>query len=211
MNTTSEKKGLLTKEWAQSTLGIILVVLAVVGFLFWKSIANTISIEKSQISAPVISLSPQSGGTLDQVYVHEGDDVLPNTPLARVGTETISSGIHGIVVSVDRELGKNIAPGQAVVSLINPAELRVVGQIDENKGLADVRVGQPASFTVDAFGSTKYSGIVEKISPTSSQSGVAFSISDKREIKQFDVSVRYNVVDHPEFKNGMSARITIYK
>ena len=94
--------------------------------------------------------------------------------------------------------------------MIDPAELRVVGRLQEDKGLQDVHIGQRATFTADAFPGKTYEGIVDEISPTSNQSGVVFSISDKREIRQFDIKVRYDIVLHPEFKNGMSAKLRIY-
>ncbi|MCX6719191.1 MAG: hypothetical protein NTZ38_02335, partial [Candidatus Taylorbacteria bacterium] len=89
-------------------------------------------------------------------------------------------------------------------------QLRIVGKIDEDKGLSRIKAGDVATFTVDAFGSAEFTGIVDEISPISNQSAIVFSISDKREIKQFDIKVRYNISLHPEFKNGMSAKLRIY-
>jgi multidrug resistance efflux pump len=86
----------------------------------------------------------------------------------------------------------------------------VVGTIDENKGLSDIHVGQMASFTVDAFGSKQYSGVVDEISPTSNQTDVVFNISDQRETQQFNVKVRFYQQKYPELKNGMSAKLTIF-
>jgi hypothetical protein len=97
------------------------------------------------------------------------------------------------------------------VTIIDPNDLRVVGHLDEDKGLADVRVGQQATFTVDAYSSKKYIGTVDEISETSRTTGVMFSISDKRAVKQFDIKVRFNINDYPELKNGMSAKIWISK
>ena len=94
--------------------------------------------------------------------------------------------------------------------MIQPVDLRVAGTIDEDKGLDLIKVGQVASFTVDAFSGKKYTGVVDEISPNSKESGVAFSISDKREVKEFEVKVKYDVAAHPEFKNGMSAKMKIY-
>jgi len=68
-----------------------------------------------------------------------------------------------------------------------------------------------ASFTVDAFGSKKFFGIVDEISPISDQSGIVFNISDKREVKQFDIKVRFDIKAYPQLKEGMSAKIIIYK
>jgi multidrug resistance efflux pump len=106
--------------------------------------------------------------------------------------------------------GQVFSAGAPVVTMIDPGELRIMGKIDEDKGLSRIKVGDPVSFTVDAFGNTEFVGVVDEVSPTSNQSSVVFSISDKREIKQFDVKVRYDITLHPEFKNGMSAKMRVY-
>lgn len=95
--------------------------------------------------------------------------------------------------------------------MIQPEEERIAGTLKENEGLSEISVGDPVSFTVDAFSGKKYAGVVDSISPNSKQSGVAFSISDKREVKEFEIKVRYDVASHPEFKNGMSAKMKVYK
>jgi hypothetical protein len=66
-------------------------------------------------------------------------------------------------------------------------------------------------FKVDAFGDKKYYGVVDEISSTSHESDVVFSISDKREKKKFDIKVRFNLAEYPELKNGMSAKLWVYK
>jgi multidrug resistance efflux pump len=94
--------------------------------------------------------------------------------------------------------------------MINPDELRVIGRIEEDKGLKDIFVGQRAFFTVDAFGGEEFSGEVESVSPTPHEGDVVFNISDKREEKEFDIKIRYDD-SHPEFLDGMSAKVWIYK
>jgi hypothetical protein len=54
-------------------------------------------------------------------------------------------------------------------------------------------------------------GIVDEVSPTSRASDVVFNISDQRPTNQFDVKVRFDPSEYPELKNGMSARIWVYK
>ena len=118
----------------------------------------------------------------------------------------------GQIVSIDQNIGEfeNAITGQAMVAtMIDPTQLRVVGYLDENKGLADVAVGDPATFTVDAFGGKQYQGIVDEVSPTSRASDVVFNISDQRPTNQFDVYVRFDPAKYPELKNGMSARIWV--
>ncbi len=73
-----------------------------------------------------------------------------------------------------------------------------------------MKVGDPAAFTVDAFGSNRYQGIVDEVSPTSRASDVVFDISSQRPTNEFDVKVRFDPTKYPELKNGMSARIWVY-
>jgi multidrug resistance efflux pump len=83
--------------------------------------------------------------------------------------------------------------------------------VQEDKGLSQIKVGQSAIFTVDAFGSKEYSGIVDEISPTSNQGDIVFNISGTRQEQDFDVKVRFDTTQYPELKNGMSAKLWIYK
>ena len=210
MENNTVKESFFKKSWVQSLAGIILIVIVLLGLLYFKSISSYVAIDMSQISAPIITIGPESEGILSEMYVKPGDVVTLDEPLARVGGETLSAKIAGIVIDTQNTPGQVFMPGSPVVSMIDPNQLRVVGEIDENNGLSSIKIGDPATFTVDAFGGAQFTGIVDEISPTSNQSGVVFSISDKREVKQFDVKVRYDIKLHPEFKNGMSAKLRIY-
>ena len=161
--------------------------------------------------APQIDLAPTVAGVLQDVYVHEGDEVTANAAVALVGKQLVKAKVSGLIITVHNDIGKIFNPGEAVVSMIQPDELRVVGQIDEDKGLSNIRVGERAVFTVDAFGSKEYQGVVDEVSPTSRSSDVVFNISDQRQINQFNVKVRFDIGAYPELKNGMSARIWVYK
>lgn len=193
--------------------GSLLIILLVIGIalVYWQSASSTIKIDKSSISTSIIGLSPTTPGPLEEIYVNEGDMVSAYTPVARVGDELIKTKISGIIISVNKNVGTIFAAGSPAVTMIDPSQLRVIGTIEEDKGLEDIKVGQMATFTVDAFKSKKYVGIVDEISSTSHDSGVVFTISDKRETKLFDIKVRFNPDKYPELKNGMSAKITIYR
>lgn len=192
--------------------GLVLVIIAALsGFWYWRYSSGRISIDTAQVMAPLIALTPSAPGTLQEVFVHPGDTVPQNTVVARVDNELIKTTTSGLIVSAEQNIGKHFNPGEAVVTMIDPTSLRVVGQIAEDKGLADVRVGQPVFFTVDAFGSRQFYGTVDEISPTAHNSDIVFSISNNREEQNFDVKIRFNTDSYPELKNGMSARITILK
>jgi len=148
---------------------------------------------------------------LEEILVNVGDNVPANTVVARVGNELIKTKVAGVITSTQSDTGKLFNRSETVVSMFDPNELRVIGRIDEDKGLSDVRVGQEVEFTIDAYGSKKYAGIVDEISPVSREGDVVFNISDKREVKQFDVKVRFDINKYPELKNGMSAKMSIKK
>jgi len=172
---------------------------------------SRVYVEKSSLVAQSIDLSSPGGGVLEKMFVKVGDNVSANEPVAQIGNDIVKTEQSGIIISVKDDIGKNFAPYEAVATMINPEDLRVVAQVEEDKGLADIRVGQPAYFTVDAFGSKKYSGIVDEISPTARSGDVVFNISSARQQQEFNVKIRFNVSDYPELKNGMSAKAWIYK
>ena len=192
--------------------GAAILILAVAGSATYLIISGaTIAIDAASISAPLINLSPTTSGRLNAVYANEGDILPANTPVALVGTEVIKTKVAGLVAHVTDTIGAQVAPGQVVVEMIDPSQLRVVGKIDETKGLAQVQVGDPVSFTVDAFGGKTFTGVVDEISPISNQSDIVFNISSEREIQQFDIKARFDTSIYPQLKNGMSARMWIYK
>jgi len=209
-NIIIKRESIFKKPLTQSIIGIVVVCLFLGLFLFWQTDHGTISIENSEISAPMINLSSTTAGTLNALYVKEGDIISVNTPVALVGTDTVVSKQDGLITGIQNNIGEFFAPGQTVVSMIHPDDIRVIGAIDENKGLEKIKPGQEATFTVDTFGSKTYVGVVDSVSQTSDDTGVLFSISDERPTKQFDVKVRFNVANYPELKNGMSAKITVY-
>jgi multidrug resistance efflux pump len=210
-STEVKKESLLVrKPWVKSLIFAV-VIFGILGiFLYWQSNRGTIFIENSDLEAPIVNLSPQAPGTLNAVYVHVGDIIKPNTQVAEVGTGIIMSKEGGIVASIPEALGGYFNIGTTVASVIKISEMKVVGSLEENKGLKDIAVGTRATFTVDAFPGITYEGVVDEVSPTSIETGVVFSISDKRPIKKFNIKVRFNAGDYPELKNGMSAKITVH-
>ena len=194
------------------SIGVIVIVIAVcIAILVIQFTLSHVKIDKATVSGDVVSISAQTSGILNEVFVHVDDVVPANTVIARIDQTVIRTNVGGIVMSVQENLGTQFNPGQAIATIVDPHTMRVVGQLDENKGLNEVHVGQQATFTVDTFGSKTYQGIVDEVSPTSRDSGIVFNISDQRETKVFNVYVRFNVDAYPELKQGMSARISIVK
>ena len=192
------------------TGAVVLLIALSAGYAVWQNISSRVYIDKAELRAPQIELSSRNGGVLREVMVNEGDMVLAHTPVARVGDELIKTEKDGLVIITNKALGQLFAPGQAVVTMIESKELRVIGRIEEDKGLDKIMVGQRAVFTFDALGSREFVGAVDEISPASLEAGLSFSISDKRPTKEFLVKVLFDASRYPELKNGMSARLWIY-
>lgn len=203
--------GKINRKFIIILLLVLLLAGALGGGVYWVNAQKTIYTDQAEISAPVIALSPEVPGPLEQVMVNPGDKVKADTVVARVDDQLVKTKAAGIIVETQTELGKIFNPGQAVATMIIPEDLRVIGHIDENNGLSQIQIGQRVIFTVDTFGSKQYVGMVDEISQTSRQSDVVFNISGSRQIKQFDVKVRFNTDQYPELKNGMSAKVWIYK
>lgn len=201
---------LVQSVWFASAV-VVMVILGVAGGAYYLMNASSrIAIDKAEISAPLIPLSPQNAGELKDVLVHEGDEVQANTVVAQVGNELIKTQTAGRIVLVNNNIGKLFNRGESVVQMVQSDDLRVEARVAEDKGLKDIAVGQRAMFTVDTFGSKEYGGIVDEVSPAPLEAGIAFNISDKRATKEYLIKIRFDRTRYPELAYGMSARAWIY-
>ncbi|MGH7141786.1 MAG: efflux RND transporter periplasmic adaptor subunit [Minisyncoccia bacterium] len=204
------KNSMSRKTWIETGIAVSVIAVLAAGAIYWVISDTRVSVPDATVEAPVIDLNSSTGGEVQDLFVNEGDEVALNAPVAEVGTEIIKAESAGIIVSIPVTMGSQIAPGATVAQMIDPSTLRVVGEVDEDKGLSKIAIGDPVEFTVDAFGSKTYSGVVDEIAPTAVASGVVFNISDQRQTSPFDVKVRFNTSAYPELKNGMAARMWIY-
>ncbi len=187
-----------------------ILVLIVGGFIFYEKSRDRVGIENSLIQAPIITISPQNPGALVDLKVYEGEKVKKGDALAIVGTQSLNAYQDGIVVATMQSIGSIANIQTPVVQMINPANMRVAGTIDENKGLDKVKIGQAVSFTVDALPGQTFLGYVDEVSQTAKQTQLQFSVSSERPTQQFVVYAKFDAYKYPQIKNGMSAKMTIY-
>lgn len=192
-------------------IATVIFLVLVFGILYLANSNGKVYIEKSEIKAPVITLSPSIPGVLDKVLVKEGDFIPSDTIVAIVGGAPIKSQISGLVIFVQNTPGQLVSSQTPIVQMIDTQQLKVVGHIPEDKGLIDIHPGQDVIFTVDAFGSREFKGVVESVASAPDTADIVFSISDNREEKQFDINVKYDISSYPELKQGMSAKMWVYK
>lgn len=204
------KSLLRSKKNRQKFIGALVILLILAGGIVYLKKENRVFIDDSLIQAQVINISPSTPGILKEVDVTEGQTVNKGDQLAVVGTEVLRAQEGGLIVGTDKQIGSYLAPSMSAVEIVHPQDFRVVGTLDENKGLKDVRAGQVASFTVDAFPGQTFWGYVDEVSLTANQTNAAFSISSERPTQQFDVYVRFDTEKYSQLKNGMSAKLTVY-
>jgi len=191
-------------------LAVLLLLGLLGGSYYWYTISQRIYTDKAEIYAPLIALGPEQPGILREILVKNGEKISAFQTVARLeGGEFVVAKTDGIVVSMDDEIGKLFSPGMAIVTMVKPDDLRLIAHVAEDKGLSSIRVGQKVIFEVDAFDSKEFYGEVEEIAQSSDQSSVVFSISDKREEKNFSIKIKYT--GYPELLDGMSAKAWIYK
>jgi len=204
-------KKLTENLWVMASLFGVVVIGGVVGLTYWWITLGRIYTDQAVVEAPITNVSPSTSDILKEVYVNVGDMVAANTVVARVGNELLKTTAPSVITNTDTAIGTLVSPSVPIVQVVNPSDLRVVAHIDEDKGLSDIHLGDQVVFTLDAFGSERFQGVVDEISTTARQEDIVFNISDKRQTNQFDVKIRFDVNAYPQIKNGMSAKVWIYK
>jgi multidrug resistance efflux pump len=193
------------------TIGIIFVLLILLGsYVYFQRTTERVFIDNSLIQAPVLTISPSSAGKVQEIDVKEGQAVQTGDTLAVVGSETLRADTDGLIISASDLTGSVVNQQTQLIQMIRPVNLRVVGKIDENKGLKDIRVGQTVSFTVDALPRNTYWGYIDEISPSALAPAFSFSTSSERATQQFTVYAKFDSSLYPLIKNGMSAKMAVY-
>ena len=189
---------------------VVVVILLISAYVLYKELSGRVFIDDSLIQAPIITISPTTSGAVQEMDVTEGQTVQKGDTLAIVGSQILRAQTEGLIITAPDLTGSSVNPQTQLIQMIQPVDLRVAGTIDENKGLNQIKVGQVASFTVDAFPGQTFWGYVDEIAPTAKTSQLSFSISSERPTQQFVVYANFDAAKYPQIRNGMSAKMTIY-
>lgn len=116
---------------------------------------------------------PRVDGKLLENVLKEGDKVKRNQSLALIERDEVGavyepvlvpSTINGVIGRTYLDPGANVTRSTPVAMVVNQENVRVVIDIPE-RYIGKIRLGQPASFTVEAFGDREFEAQVYKISP----------------------------------------------
>jgi multidrug resistance efflux pump len=198
-----------------SVLGKIIIFCLIIftivgGSLFYLLTNHRVKTDSAQVQTPIVNVVPDTAGHLLETYVNEGDKVSKGDILALTDTGNIKSYTDGYVIKVNQQIGALFSSQTPIVETIDPSQSRIVGEVDENKGLSQIKAGQVASFTVDALPGKQFFGYVDEISPTAEEDSLSFSISNTRPTRKFKVYIKFDSQKYSEIKNGMSAKLVIF-
>ncbi|MFL5402544.1 MAG: HlyD family secretion protein [Gemmatimonadales bacterium] len=84
----------------------------------------------------------------------------------------LTAPTNGVIAKRNAETGALVQPGQSLMSIVPDSDVWVTANLKETQ-LANIRVGDPVEFTVDAYPGRKFRGRVESLSPAT---GARFSL-----------------------------------
>ncbi len=85
------------------------------------------------------------------------------------GYTVVTAPLAGIVSERPAEPGEAVSPGDPIVTIVNTSVLELRGSVPVDEAGA-VRVGQPVSFTLDAFPGREFRGTIARKDPTADPS-----------------------------------------
>jgi multidrug resistance efflux pump len=141
---------------------VFLVVLGMVGYFYWMSIAYVDTLH-ARVVGSLVEVSCPSAARVVDLPLEPGDAVAQNERVATLelrGTNTGSIGatnllvpvrapITGVVVEEPAQDGDSLSPGQAIVTLVDPQQVWIRANVHETR-IARVQVGQPARIYIRA-------------------------------------------------------------
>lgn len=120
---------------------------------------------------------------------------------AQLGQMTVRAGISGVVLKRDVEPGDLATPGKALLSLGDPARVRVTATVDE-RDIPRVQVGQRAVLSSDALPGRLMRGHVLEITPSGDPDQRSFRVRialDREGNLPLGLTLEVNIVtrEHP--------------
>jgi multidrug resistance efflux pump len=155
---------------------IAIIVIALIGggaiaFYYNYQSEHFVNTDNAQVSADMLTITPQAAGRITKWEVKVGDKVKKNQTLGIVKTTTtlgtienikIKSPIKGTIIQSDAIVGQTASTSTEVAVVANTAKAYITANIKETD-LSNVKVGQKVSITVDAYSGTTLTGKVNNI------------------------------------------------
>ncbi len=119
------------------------------------------------------TIYPRVEGKLLENILKEGDSVKRNQTIALIERDepgavyepvVVPSTLTGVVGKTYLDTGANITRSTPIALVVNQQDVRIIVEIPE-RYIGKIRLGQPATFTVEAYGKKEFKASIYKISP----------------------------------------------
>lgn len=170
---------------------VLVVAAAVVGYAMYREGVQYVSTDNAQVTGQPVQVGSMNAGRLDVIKVRVGSAVHHNDVLAVLALPTqtgvaqngqskldylgnadsrveVVAPFDGVVIAVPAAVGATVAPGQPIVSIVDPSRLWVNANLEETS-IGRVQIGQTAQVHVDAL-NEDVPGRVEAITPATASS-----------------------------------------
>jgi multidrug resistance efflux pump len=171
-------------------LAVLVVALAAVGFnIYWQG-AHYVSTDNAQVGGQPVTVGSMSAGRVAGLHASVGAAVRQGDVLAQIDVPTavktlqngtpdleflgsadqivdVKSPMTGVVIAVPGAIGATVTQGQTLVTLMDPNQLWVTANVDENQ-VSRLQVGQEADVHLDALNRT-VQGTVSELTPATAQ------------------------------------------
>ena len=117
---------------------------------------------------------------------------------AQIAEMELVSPINGTITKVDGDVGEIISPSVVIVSILPETKLQIDVNLSEDN-VANVKIDDPVSISLDAFLGTKWKGVVAQIDPAQTNIGGSVYYKTTVVFDQTDVRI----------KAGMTANVLI--
>jgi multidrug resistance efflux pump len=160
------------------------------GIAYWIYYNYTFySTDDAQVTAPMVTISAPTTGTLTTLSAALGTHVASGQTLAQVTPVTattasavsaptstgittakpaktsvlpVTSPISGTVVEVSAVPGQEVTAGLPLLEIYDPGHVTITAYVDES-AINNIQTGQSVDITIDAYKDTKFTGHVQQI------------------------------------------------
>lgn len=170
---------------------VIVAAAAWFGYKTWYNSTHYVWTDNAQVSGSIIQVGALNAGQVTAVLTDVGQPVQQGQVIAHVSVPQtvaatasgapklgfsntqnqvvdVTSPLSGTVVARMADPGSTVAPGQAIVAVVDPTRLYVVANVNETD-VDRIHLGEPVDVTVDSL-NLDLPGRVEAVTPASASS-----------------------------------------
>jgi len=203
---------------------MILSLAGITGY-YWYNNTHFVKTEDARVDGEIYKVSPQIAGEIIAMNIEEGDTVRIGQTIARIDDAALPEGgrldrtlvktpISGLVINKLARTGEIGAPGQPVAMVVQPDQLYITANIEENY-LPRIKVGQVVDITLDSDPGKKLTGRVDYIGKASlstfsllSQANAGSNFT--KVVQRIPIKITFNDTDSTRLVFGTNAVVKIH-